>query len=96
MNYDLQMPLCRASDPLTSFKAADAAKQFKQSQKRRIVAALEQHGPNGVDAIGRLCGMSGHAVGKRTPELEAEGKIKQTGRDVLSDSGHDQREWQVM
>lgn len=95
MNFDLNPPLCRASDPLTSFKAADAAKQFKQSQKRLIVATLEQHGPNGVDAIGRLCGMSGHAVGKRTPELELEGKIKLTGRDVKSDSGNDQREWMV-
>ena len=96
MNYDLHPPLCRASDPLTSFEAADSARRFKESDKTLIIKTLSYHGPCGVDRIGALCGRPGHAIGKRMKELRELGQVEKTGRDVKSDSGNDQAEWRIV
>jgi len=93
MNYALDIPLCRASDPIESYQAADAARLTKESHKRLIIAILEQHGPQGVDGIAAFCRLTGHDVGKRVVELMEEGKIALTGRKVKSDRGVNQREW---
>ena len=95
MNFDLNLPPCRANDPLESFQAADQAADLIKSHERLIVAALEQHGPGGVDAIARLCKLTGYAVGKRVTALHTSGRIELTGRSVKSDSGRMQREWRV-
>ena len=93
---DMSLPLCRASDPLNSFKSADAAKRFKESDKSLIMRTLACHGPSGVDRIGALCGRPGHAIGKRMKELFELGLIKPTGLEVKSDSGNDQAEWRIV
>ena len=80
MNFDLNPPLCRATDPIESFQAADLIK----THERLIVSVLEQYGPAGVDGIAWRCKLSAHAIGKR---------IALTGRSVKSDSGRSQREW---
>ena len=95
MNFDLNLPLCRATDPVESFMAVDQAADLIKSHERLIVAALEQHGPCGVDAIARLCKLTWHAVGKRVSALHTSGRIELTGRSVKSDSGRMQREWRV-
>ena len=87
-------PLCRSTDPVESFQAADQAADLIKSHERLIVAALE-HGPCGVDAIARLCNLAGHAVGKRVSALHTSGRIELTGQSVKSDSGRAQREWKV-
>jgi len=92
----MNAPLCRASDPITSFMAADRVQRFKESDKALIIKTLSYHGPCGVDRIGALCGRPGHAIGKRMKELREEGKVELTGRWVDSDSGNVEREWRIV
>ena len=93
---DLSLPLCRASDPITSFEAADSAREFRRSQERSIVNVLGVIGPSGVDDIAYNCGLQPHAVGKRVTKLERDGLIELTGEYVTSRSGHRQRQWRVV
>jgi len=94
--FDFPVPLVRASDPITSFEAADSAKEFRASQERLIVSVLAEHGSLGVDAIAARCGLVAHAVGKRVTKLERDCRIALTGEYVASASGHRQREWRVV
>ena len=89
-------PLCRASDPIESFQAADEAADLIKTHERLIVSILEQYGPAGVDAIAGRCKLSSHAVGKRIVALHRAGRIALTGRAVKSDSGRAQREWKAV
>ena len=89
----LEPPLARASDPITSFQAADRVDEFRASQERLIVSVLEQYGPGGVDAIATRCRLTSHAVGKRMVALERNGRISLTGRVVKSTSNRSEREW---
>ena len=41
--------LCRASDPLTSFEAADRVKEFRVTHESKILRVLRRCGPMGVD-----------------------------------------------
>lgn len=95
LDFDLSPPLARATDPIESFQAADAAADFIKSQERLIVSVLAEHGELGVDGIAARCGLLAHAVGKRMVALERNGRIELTGRVVLSASGRSQREWRV-
>ena len=95
MNFDLNLPLCRASDPLTSFQAADAAKELIKDHERLIVSVLAEHGPLGVDGIAAHCKLTGHAVGRRMKALLDSERVKLTGRVVKSASGRNEREWMV-
>ena len=94
--FELDLPLARASNPITSFQAAYEAKAFIASQERLIVSVLAEHGPLGVDAIAARCRLTGHAVGKRMHKLEQEGRIVLTGRIVKSTSGRSEREWRAV
>lgn len=93
---ELSLPLCRASDPITSFEAADSAREFRRSQERSIVNVLGVIGPSGVDDIAYNCGLQPHAVGKRVTKLGRDGLIELTGEYVTSRSGHRQRQWRVV
>lgn len=88
--------LCRASDPIESFMAADQAADLIKTHERLIVSVLAEHGALGVDGIARRCKLSAHAVGKRMVALHRAGRIALTGRSVKSDSGRAQREWRAV
>ena len=89
----MTQPLARGNDPLTSFQAADSAKEFISSHEFRILVHLTRHGSMGVDAIAACAGLEPHAVGKRMTALHKRGEVALTGRTVKSDSGRNQREW---
>lgn len=89
-------PLARGNDPLTSFQAADSAKAFIRTHEKEIVFVLSHVGPMGVDRIGQMLFLTGHAVGKRMTALHKRGEVALTGRTVKSDSGRDQREWRAV
>jgi hypothetical protein len=90
----MNTPLCRASDPITSFMAADRVKEFQVADHYAILSVLLNFGPGGADRIGRLCNRPGHAVNKRLNEMKKKGFIRLTGKLVRSDSGRMQREWE--
>lgn len=86
-------PLARRTDPHTSHAAAHQAKALAADHQRAILACLEAHGPLGKDGIGARTMLTGHAVGKRLPELQRLGLVQPTGRTVPSESGRAEREW---
>jgi len=95
MNFDLNQPICRASDPIESYQAADAAKTLILSHERKILLVLGVRGPMGVDGIAARCNLPGHAVGKRMKALLDNDLVKLTGRVVKSASGRNECEWVV-
>ena len=76
MNYDLQPHLCRASDPITSFEAADRVKEFQADHCTRILAALKRLGQAGAEQIAAMTGMDAYQVRKRLPELQKNGLVQ--------------------
>ena len=89
---DLEFPRVRASDPVTSFKAAGEAKELASKHHKMIVEALK--GRNmGKDGIANATGLDGNQVARRLSELEKMGYIQPTGQTVRSKSGRSEREW---
>jgi predicted transcriptional regulator len=85
----------RASDPITSFEAADSAKDLASKHFGIIVDTLKAHGALGKDGIARHSGLDSNQVSRRLNELSNMGFIELTGRTVKSKSGRNEREWKV-
>lgn len=92
--FDLA-PLARRTDPATSHLAAAAAAELQKRHYQLICEALNKHGPLGKDGIAARTPLTGVAVARRTIELERMGRIRLTGRRVLSTSGRSEREWEL-
>ena len=84
----------RASDPITSFLAADSVHTFASQHSAAILQCLAL-GPAGKDGIAAHIGLDGHQIGKRLTELEREGLVMLTGAKVQSKSGRLEREWRL-
>lgn len=85
----------RADNPITSFEAADQAKDLAEVHGKAIVECLAKHGPLGKDGIAAHLKINGHQVSRRLSELQKEGYIQPTGNTVKSDSGRNEREWSL-
>jgi len=83
----------RASDPVTSFEAADSAKDLASKHFTMIVDTLKAHGALGKDGIAQHSGLDSNQVSRRLNELYSMGLIELTGKIVKSKSGHKEREW---
>ena len=86
----------RSSDPVTSYEAADAAKNLAAKHFSTIVDCLKAHGALGKDGIARHSGLDGNQVARRLNELEKINLIQLTGRTVKSSSGRNEREWRAV
>lgn len=87
------LPMARAADPSTSHAAAAQAREVQARHHRLILAALDEYGPAGKDAIAARIGLTGVAVARRAAELERAGLIRPTGFKVQSTAGRWEREW---
>jgi predicted ArsR family transcriptional regulator len=85
----------RANDPVTSFMAADQAKNLASQHFEVIVECLRRHGPRGKDGIAELTGLDGNQVARRLPELERVKEVELTGNTTKSKSGRAEREWRI-
>ena len=85
----------RASDPITSFEAADSAKDLASKHFGIIVDCLKAHGALGKDGIAQHSGLDSNQVARRLNELSNMDLIELTGRTVKSKSGRNEREWKV-
>lgn len=85
----------RNSDPITSHKAADAAKDLASKHFSIIVDCLQAHGALGKDGIAQHSGLESNQVARRLNELSNMDLIELTGRTVKSKSGRNEREWKV-
>ena len=92
---DLKFPRVRATDPITSFEAADQAKDLASKHHKAIVEALKQ-GNMGKDGIALATGLDGNQVARRLPELAKMGFIELTGNKTQSKSGRSEREWKLV
>jgi predicted transcriptional regulator len=86
----------RCSDPVTSYEAADAAKDLASKHFIIIVDCLKAHGALGKDGIARHSGLDRNQVSRRLNELLKLGLIELTGNKVKSDSGLNEREWRAV
>ena len=86
----------RTSDPVTSYEAADAAKDLASKHFSIIVDCLKAHGALGKDGIARRSGLDRNQVSRRLNELLKIGLIELTGNKVKSDSGLNEREWRAV
>lgn len=85
----------RTSDPITSYEAADSAKDLASKHFCMIVDTLKAHGSLGKDGIAQHSGLDSNQVARRLNELSNMGLIELTGRTVKSKSGRNEREWTV-
>ena len=85
----------RNSDPITSYEAADAAKDLASKHFSIIVDCLQVHGALGKDGIAQHSGLDSNQVARRLNELSNMDLIELTGRTVKSKSGRNEREWKV-
>jgi hypothetical protein len=92
----LTFPRARNSDPLTSFQAADSAKELANKHGMLIVVCLQRFGARGKDGIAELTGLDGNQVARRLPELAKIGLVELTGQVTKSKSGRAEREWRFV
>lgn len=85
----------RTSDPITSYEAADSAKELASKHFSMIVDTLKAHGALGKDGIAQHSGLEPNQVARRLNELSNMDLIELTGRTVKSKSGRNEREWKV-
>jgi predicted transcriptional regulator len=85
----------RATDAITSFKAADSIKDVAKMHQEVIVACLQRFGPLGKDGIAKQTGLESNQVARRLSELEKMDLIELTGNKVQSLSGRAEREWRI-
>ena len=86
----------RCSDPVTSYEAADAAKDLATKHFSTIVDCLQAHGALGKDGIARHSGLDANQVARRLNELQKMNLIQLTGRTVKSQAGRNEREWRAV
>jgi predicted transcriptional regulator len=86
----------RCIDPVTSYEAADAAKDLASKHFSTIVDCLKAHGALGKDGIARHSGLEKSQVARRLNELQKMNLIELTGRTVKSSAGRNEREWRAV
>jgi len=86
----------RISDPVTSYEAADSAKDLASKHFGIIVDCLKAHGALGKDGIAQHSGLDRNQVSRRLNELEKMNLIQLTGRTVKSSAGRNEREWRAV
>ena len=90
---DMSLPLCRASDPITSFEAADRVKEFRASHHKQIVVALLMLEEAGAEQIADLTGLEAYQIRKRLAELEKMGVAQPCQQTRKTATGRRERLW---
>jgi hypothetical protein len=83
----------RNTDPITSWQAADEAKDIAKAHAALIFKTLVEQGPLGKDGIAFFAVIDGHQVARRLPEMERDGLVGLTGKTVKSIAKREEREW---
>ena len=89
-------PRVRATDPVTSFEAAEAIKPVVSDHHRIILECLLEHGALGKDGISARTKLDGNQIARRLSEMKRIGLIELTGNTVKSNSNRNEREWNVV
>lgn len=86
----------RCFDQVTSYEAADSAKDLASKHYSIIVDCLQAHGALGKDGIARHSGLEANQIARRLNELEKMNLIQLTGKTVKSLAGRNEREWRAV
>lgn len=90
---DLSLPLCRASDPITSFEAADRVKEFQADHCTRILAALKRMGQAGAEQIAVMTSLDAYQVRKRLSDLQKRDLVQPYQETRRTSAGRRERIW---
>ena len=88
-------PRVRKDDPVTSYEAADSIKDKAPDHWDEITNCLVKYGALGKDGISSKTTLDPNQVARRLSEMERLGLIEQTGNKVKSNTGKNEREWQI-
>jgi len=91
-----EFPRVRAHDPVTSFEAAESIKESVSEHHQIILDCLIKHGALGKDGIAARTNLDGNQVARRMNEMRVLGLVMLTGNTVKSNTGRNEREWQVV
>ena len=83
----------RNTDPITSWQAANEAKDLAKAHVALILKTLMEQGPLGKDGIAFFAVLDGNQVARRLPEMERDGLVGLTGKNVKSIAKRAEREW---
>ena len=83
----------RNIDPITSWQAADEAKDLAKAHAALILKTLMKQGPLGKDGIASFAMLDGHQIARRLPEMQRDGLVGLTGKTVKSIAKRQEREW---
>jgi len=83
----------RNIDPITSWQAADEAKDLAKAHAALILKTLQEQGPLGKDGIAFFALLDGNQIARRLPEMERDGLVGLTGKIVKSMAKRAEREW---
>lgn len=70
------MPRARASDPVTSQRAAALAERFAGSHRERILQALQEEGPAAPPKLEKLTGLTIVQIDRRLIEMQRDKLIR--------------------
>lgn len=65
----------RNTDPITSWQAADEAKDLAKAHAALILKTLIEQGPLGKDGIAFFAVLDGHQIARRLPEMQRDGLL---------------------
>ena len=85
--------LCRASDPITSFMAADRVKEFQADHCTRILCALKRMGKAGAEQIGAMTGLDAYQIRKRLSDLQKRELVQPYQETRKTSTGRQERLW---
>ena len=86
----------RTSDPVTSHEAAESMYDEAKAQRGHIYRWLKEHGGMTADGLDQALGLRVTSAGRRLPELEAEGLVRKTERQVMTRSGRSAIIWEAV
>ena len=88
-------PLARSTDPVTShLSAARFTASRRQSQKSRILAAVEALPLHTSAEIAAKTGIDRYVVARRLPDLRTDGKVRNRGSRVCTQTGERALVWE--
>ena len=93
---EMSLPLCRASDPVTSFMAADRVEEFQADHCTRILMALRRMGQAGAEQIAAMTWMDAYQVRKRLSDLQKRDLVQPHQETRLTATGRRERIWAAL
>ncbi len=85
----------RRADPATSYKAAVSISYRAGSHSATILEAMRGRPPMQYEEIANLCGIEGHAVARRLPDMQRDGRVLASMDTRPLSSGSAGRLWRL-